>query len=145
MRCTTSTLATLAAVLSLVNPIFAMGKNCEGGDTCHIGIGDIANRLTDNISHIPPDRYYLNLEPITCVPLRPRCDVAVCAFLRYMNDDAYGREIIARAHFISEHCKICGGVPYHSPSHGNIFKGELTYDVYETGRSKVAMKEIPTI
>lgn len=129
MRFTTSTLAILAAILSLTTPILALGINCEGSGNCALASGS-AKKLTSYIDNIPKDRWYTNNENIACTALSQG---SICAFLQGTGG-ALGRNNPGLAHFITDHgFDTCGGLPYFYPSDNNVADGQLRYNFVEGG------------
>lgn len=137
MQFTTSTLVTLAAVLSLlVSPIFALGINCRGGAACKFADSDKAGTLTGYINNIDRNRHYNNGEHIACTTFSLGVGFRshLCAFIQKRPEGASGADIIPLAHYILEHgCKICGSVPFHFPGDNNVNNGELTYNIISSG------------
>lgn len=119
-------------LLPLLPLTTALGINCRGSGACPLAIdNDIAQRLTNYIDGIDPNRWYNNGEHIACATFSADEGTVghICAFLQNTGG-APGQNIRGLAHFIPEHgCNKCGSVPYFFPADNNVDDGELTYNV----------------
>lgn len=120
-------ISTLAAVLSLANPIFASAVECTTNNICRSASGDIAELLTTYIRGINSNRHYDEWEPIACQSFFKFSiyKETICAFMQKQGG-AYGRSIFSLAHYIPENgCRVCGKVPFYYPEG---IGGYLVYD-----------------
>lgn len=134
MRFAASSVVTLATVLSLANPIFAV--NCDGASGCRFAAGRVVPQLTNYItSGIDTLRHYDDGEHIACQRITVFLFFRshICAFMQN-EGGATGITIARLALEISNYgCHQCGSVPYDFPPGSG---GGLTINVVHKGACK---------